>query len=130
MVYYVMAQHPDMVLLPRERNSSSLRHFFEDVEEVEENIRASKGVHMKAYLEKLHVPKEEACQHVSDSMKKDIDYESELEQQQGSSEDNEEKSFSLVSIYDDYELDPWESHEGEMEELNLQFTSCPEPINE
>jgi hypothetical protein len=29
------------------------------------------------------VPKEEACQHVSDSMKKDIDYESELEQQQG-----------------------------------------------
>jgi hypothetical protein len=83
MVYYVMAQHPELVLLLRERKSSSLRHMFEDVEEVEENIRASKGVHMQAYLEKLHVPKEEDCQHVSDSEQEDSDYESELEQQQG-----------------------------------------------
>ena len=35
MVYYVMAQHPKLVLLPRERKSSSLRHLFEDVVEVE-----------------------------------------------------------------------------------------------
>jgi hypothetical protein len=62
-----MAQHPDLVLLLRERKCSSLRHLFEDSEEVKENIRASKGVHMQAYLEKLHVPKEEDCQHVSDS---------------------------------------------------------------
>jgi hypothetical protein len=46
MVYYVMAQHPELVLLPRERKSSSLRHLFEDAEEVKENIRARKGVHM------------------------------------------------------------------------------------
>jgi hypothetical protein len=58
MVYYVMAQHLELVLLPRERKYSSLRPLFEDVEEVKENIRASKGVHMQAYLEKLHVPKE------------------------------------------------------------------------
>jgi hypothetical protein len=45
MVYYVMAQHPELVLLLRERKSSSLRHLFEDVVEVEENIRASKWVH-------------------------------------------------------------------------------------
>jgi hypothetical protein len=45
------------------------------------------------------------------------------------SEDDEEKSFSMVLIYDDYELDPWESHEGEKEELNGQFNSCPEPLN-
>ena len=38
---------------------------------------------MKAYLEKLHVPKEEDYQHVSDYEKEDSDYESELEQQQG-----------------------------------------------
>jgi hypothetical protein len=38
---------------------------------------------MQAYLEKLHVPKEEDCQHVSNSEQEDSDYESELEQQQG-----------------------------------------------
>jgi hypothetical protein len=141
MVYYVMAQHPELVLLLRERKSSSLRHLFEDVEEVEENIRASKGVHVQAYLENLHVHKQEDCQYVSDSEQEDcqyvsdsehedIEYESDLEQQQGSSEDNEGKRFSLVPIYDDYESDPWESHEEEMEELNVQSTSCPEPVNE
>jgi hypothetical protein len=45
-------------------------------------------------------------------------------------EDDEEQSFSMVLVYDDYESDPWESHEGEMEELNVQFISCPEPVNE
>jgi hypothetical protein len=50
MVYYVMAQHPELVLIPRERKYSSLRHLFEDAEEVEENIRASRGVHMQACL--------------------------------------------------------------------------------
>jgi hypothetical protein len=79
MVYYVMAQHPKLVLLLRERKYSSLRHLFEDVEEVEENIRASKGVHMKAYLENLHVPKEEDYQHVLDSEQEDSYYESEIE---------------------------------------------------
>jgi hypothetical protein len=45
MVYYIMAQHPELFLLLRERKYSSLRHLFEDVGEVEENIRASKWVH-------------------------------------------------------------------------------------
>jgi hypothetical protein len=44
MVYYEMAQHSDLVLLTRERKSSYLRCLFEDVEEVEENIRASKRI--------------------------------------------------------------------------------------
>jgi hypothetical protein len=56
---------------------------FEDVEEVEENIRARKGVHMQAYLEKFLVPKEEDCQHVSDSEQEDSDCDSEPEQQKG-----------------------------------------------
>jgi hypothetical protein len=50
MVYYIMAQHPELVLLLRERKSSSLRHIFEDVGEVEENIRASRWVHRNADL--------------------------------------------------------------------------------
>jgi hypothetical protein len=45
-------------------------------------------------------------------------------------EDDEEQSFSMVLVYDGYESDPWESHEGEKEELNGQFISCPEPVNE
>jgi hypothetical protein len=38
MVYYVMAQHSDLVLLLRERKSTSLSQLFMDVEEVEENL--------------------------------------------------------------------------------------------
>lgn len=38
MVYNVAAQHPDIVLLQRERKSTSLQWLFEDAEEVEENI--------------------------------------------------------------------------------------------
>jgi hypothetical protein len=54
------------------------------------------------------------------------------------SEDDEEQSFfmaslepcSMVPIYDNYESDPWEGHEGEKEELNVQLISCPTLINE
>jgi hypothetical protein len=35
MVYYLMDQHSELVLLPRERKCSSLRRLFEDAEEVE-----------------------------------------------------------------------------------------------
>jgi hypothetical protein len=53
-------------------------------------------------------------------------------------EDDEEWSFfisslephSLAPIYDNYESDPWESHGGEKEELNVQLVSCPTLINE
>jgi hypothetical protein len=38
MVYYIVSQHPDLVLLLRERKYSPLRRLFEDAEEVEENI--------------------------------------------------------------------------------------------
>jgi hypothetical protein len=45
-------------------------------------------------------------------------------------EDDEEKSFPMVPVYDDYDSDPWESHEEEEEEPEGQFISCPEPISE
>jgi len=44
MVYYVMAQHSELVLFLRERKSSSLACLFEDAEEVEENIRGSRRI--------------------------------------------------------------------------------------
>jgi hypothetical protein len=37
MVYYVMAQHSELVLILREMESTSLSWLFMDVEEVEEN---------------------------------------------------------------------------------------------
>jgi len=44
MVFYVMAQCPKLVLLLREINSSSLRSLFEDAQEIEENICASRRI--------------------------------------------------------------------------------------
>jgi hypothetical protein len=83
MVYYVMAQHPDLVLLMRERKSSSLRYLFEYAEEVEENICASKKIQDRVYFENMHAQDEqqEDCQHISDLQQKDSEYESDLEQQ-------------------------------------------------
>jgi hypothetical protein len=54
------------------------------------------------------------------------------------SEDDEEQSFfmaslepcSMVPVYDNYGFDPWESHEGEKEELNVHLISSPAIINE
>jgi hypothetical protein len=44
MLYYVMAQHSDLVLLLLERKSSSLTQLFEDAQGVEENIRVSRRI--------------------------------------------------------------------------------------
>jgi hypothetical protein len=43
---------------------------------------------------------------------------------------DQEQSFPMVHVYDDYDPDPWESHEGKKEELNVQFISCSEPAKE
>jgi hypothetical protein len=58
MVYYIMAQHLELVLPLRERKSSSLIHLFEDAREVEENIRASMWVHKQS---NVHIQEEEYC---------------------------------------------------------------------
>jgi hypothetical protein len=113
MVYYVMAQHSEFVLLLRERKYSSLRHLFEDDEDVEENIRDSKGVHTQAYHEKLHVHKQgdcqyvseqeyceqKDCQYVSDSKQEDSEYNSDLEQQRGSGCDSHFESDPSIVAY-------------------------------
>jgi len=50
MVYYVMAQHPDLVFLLRERKTTSLQRLFEDAEEVEENIWACQRIRDQAFF--------------------------------------------------------------------------------
>jgi hypothetical protein len=89
MVYYIMAQHLELVLLLRERKSSSLIHLFEDAREVEENIRASRWVHKQA---NVHIQEEEDCQSVSDSEQGYINYGSDLEQEPGSRYDSQMES--------------------------------------
>ena len=53
MVYYVMAQHLDLVFFLLERKSSSLRQFFEDAKGVEENIRDCKILQDQGYVEDI-----------------------------------------------------------------------------
>jgi hypothetical protein len=50
MVYYVMAQHSDLVLFLRERKSTSLSQLFMDVEEVDENLRACGRIQSQYHL--------------------------------------------------------------------------------
>jgi hypothetical protein len=78
MVYYIMAQHPELVFLLRERKSSSLIHLFEDAIEVEENIRASRWTHKQV---DLHIQEEEDYQPVSESEQGYSNYGSDLEQE-------------------------------------------------
>ena len=59
MVYYVAAQHPDLVLFLRERKSSSLQQFFEDAKELEENIRACKMLRYQARVEDIQAYEQE-----------------------------------------------------------------------
>jgi len=78
MVYYVMAQHPELVFLLRERKSTSLQQLFEDAEEVEENIQACKMIQDQSYLENLHTYERQDCQCISDFEQEDIEYVSDL----------------------------------------------------
>jgi hypothetical protein len=78
MVYYIMAQHLELVFLLRERKSSSLIHLFEDAIEVEANIKASRWTHKQ---EDLHIQEEEDYQSVSESEQGFSNYGSDLERE-------------------------------------------------
>jgi hypothetical protein len=122
MVYNIMAHHSELVLLLRERKSSSLINLLEDVEEVKENIKDRKGVHTQAYHEKLHVHKQEYCQYVSDSEQEDCqyvsnskqedsEYNSDLEQQQGGRCDSHLESGSSIVAYFSMGRDAYQSYD-------------------
>jgi hypothetical protein len=66
MVYYVMSQYLELALLLLERKSSSLRSLFEDAQEVEENIRASRRIREQIYFENLHAHEKAECEYGSD----------------------------------------------------------------
>jgi hypothetical protein len=80
MVYYLMAQHNELVFLLLERKSSSLRNLFEDAQEVEENICASNKIREQVYFEYLHAQDEhqEDCEYTPYLQQKDSEYEEDL----------------------------------------------------
>jgi hypothetical protein len=79
MVYYVMDQHSELVLLLLERKSSSLRQLFEDAEEVEENICASWRIREWFYFKNMYAHEQVECQYVSYFEQEDNEYKVNLE---------------------------------------------------
>jgi hypothetical protein len=91
MVYYLMAQHNELVLLLLERKSSSLGNLFEDAQEVEENIRASRRIQQQVDFDNLLAHEQKQCQYGSDSEQEGNECEADLEQQ---------KAYELISDSD------------------------------
>jgi hypothetical protein len=81
MMYYVMGLHSDLVLLLLEWKSSSLTQLFEDSQEVEENIWASRRIRDRDFLENLQVHEQAECQYNSDFEHESYELETVLEQQ-------------------------------------------------
>jgi hypothetical protein len=91
MVYYLMAQHNELVLLLLERKSSSLGNLFEDAQEVEENIRASRRIRQQVDFDNLLAHEQKQCQYGSDFEQGGNECEADLEQQ---------KAYELISDAD------------------------------
>jgi hypothetical protein len=91
MVYYLMAQHNELVLLLLERKSSSLGNLFEDAQEVEENIRASRRIRQRVDFDNLLAHEQKQCQYGSDFEQGGNECEADLEQQ---------KAYELISDSD------------------------------
>jgi len=85
-----------------------LRHLFEDVGEVEENIRSSKWVHRHAYL---YEHEEEDCRSVSNSEQEDSEHESDLEQQPRSRYDSQLESGSSTFAYFSMDRNTYQSYD-------------------
>jgi len=102
MVYYVMAQHSELVLFLRERKSSSLACLFEDAEEVEENIRGSRRIQYWVCFENLHAYEKQGCQCIPNFEQEDNEYEAELNQQQECESISDMESDS--SVFEDVSI--------------------------
>jgi hypothetical protein len=109
MVYYIMAQHLELVFLLRERKSSSLIHLFEDAIEVEESIRSRRWVHKQA---NVHIQEEEDYQSISNSEQGYINYGSDLEQEPGSRYDSQMESVpsSFADFYGGRDAHLYDDH--------------------
>jgi hypothetical protein len=76
-----MGLHSELALLLLERKSQSVTQFFEDAQEVEENIHVSRRIRDQYFFENLQVYEQEECQYTSDSEQESNELETVLEQQ-------------------------------------------------
>ena len=65
MIHYVIGLHSELALLLLERKSSSLTQLFEDAQEVEENIRASRWIRIQVDFEKMRAHEQVERQYTS-----------------------------------------------------------------
>ena len=65
MIYYVMSLHSELALLLLERKYSSLRSLFEDAQELEENIHASRMIREWVYFENMQAHEQAECHYIS-----------------------------------------------------------------
>jgi hypothetical protein len=82
MIYYVMSLHSELALLLLERKSSSLRSLFEDDQEVEENIHASRRIRERVDSENLQAHRQINYEYISDFEQEGKEYKADLEHQQ------------------------------------------------
>jgi hypothetical protein len=108
------------VLFLLERKSSSLTSLFEDDQELEENICASRRTREQADFENPHLPEPTKCRYGSDFEHEGYQCEIELEQQQACEFISESDLDSLILA--EFSRDRYES------EVYDQFTNQIEPM--
>jgi len=96
MIHYVACLHSELALFLLERKSSSLSQLFENAQEVEENIRASRRIQMQDDSENLQTYEQEDCQYTSDFEQESNEFETNLDQQPEGEYISDSKSDSSV----------------------------------
>jgi hypothetical protein len=120
MIYYIMGLHSDLVLLLLERNSSSLTQLFEDAQEVEENICASRRIRGRDFFENLQAHEQEECHYTSDFEQENNEVGTVLEQQRVCELFlDSDLNFSTVSEYsrDRYESEVYDQFANQNESM-------------
>jgi hypothetical protein len=80
-IRYIMGLHSKLALLLLEWKSPSLTQLFEDAQEVEENICASKWIRIQVDFENMQAHEQAECQYTSDFEQASNEVEEDLEQQ-------------------------------------------------
>jgi hypothetical protein len=139
MIYYVMSLHSQLTLLLLERNSSSLRSLFEDSQEVEENIHASRRIRERVYSENLQAHKQVNCEYGSDFEQESNEFEADLEHQQACefiSDSGQNSSIFVEYSRDRYACEFYDQFANQIEPMvtndyigNYMFLADPNPYD-
>ena len=101
MVYYVKAQHSDLVFFLLEGKSSSLRQLFEDAKGVEENIRACKILWDRAHVEDIQDYEQEEERRYHSDLRQFYSSFSNFHMNKDTNDTCVDSSYQFVDILDD-----------------------------